>query len=102
MINHGFIHKFGSPSAPVARHASGGSPTEASLPRHGEMAKSLLELKSIELRAGEEYHRSGTYLIIYIYTCIYIYIYYELILYICIYIYHGSGFGFDLISNNKK
>jgi hypothetical protein len=75
MINHGFIHKFGSPSAPVARHASGGSPTEASLPRHGEMAKSLLELKSIELRAGEEYHRSGTYLIIYINILVYIYTY---------------------------
>ena len=37
-------------------------------------AKSLLELKSIELRAGEEYHRSGIYLIIYIYTYILIYI----------------------------
>ena len=37
-------------------------------------AKSLLELKSIELRAGEEYHRSGIYLIIYIYILIYLYI----------------------------
>ena len=49
---------------------------QAEVPRRQAFltAKSLLELKSIELRAGEEYHRSGIYLIIYIYTYILIYI----------------------------
>ena len=56
-------------------------------------AKSLLELKSIELRAGEEYHRSGIYLIIYIYIYLYTYIYYQVILYICIYIYRLKAGG---------
>ena len=77
---------------------------QAEVPRRQAFltAKSLLELKSIELRAGEEYHRSGTYLIIYICIYIYLYIYYQVILYMCVYYIYITEVDLDLISNNKK